>query len=207
MPCGQEEDRERLMEQEGTTGQQGLQQACNFHKGTERIKEDAGVQGKTSADPVEGAFRDIKVAAQGRDRGKLPSDPGIKEADEEAQAVGGVRDDEGIDESMGNPAGAAPEGREGYHAVADAAVYVTDKVAFMGTIMGIERGRRTAVWAGRQFREVLRGQGGEDLIVIKMFDLLKSLANVQVKSYHNGECYIGPWSSMGQSLGKGCWQA
>ncbi len=98
MPCGLEEDRERLMEQEGITGQQGLQQTCNFHKGTERIKEDAGIQGETPADTVEGAFRDIKVAAQGRDRGKLPGNLGIKEADEEAQAVGGVRDDEGIDE-------------------------------------------------------------------------------------------------------------
>lgn len=90
---------------------------------------------------------------------------------EEAKAVGRVRNDEGADECMGGSAGAAPEGGDVHHAVADAAVYVTDKVPLIGTVMGIGSGRRTAVWAWRQFREVRRGHGGEDLIVIKMFGI------------------------------------
>ena len=81
--------------------------------------------------------------------------------------------------------------REGYHTVADAAVHVRDKMALMGTVMGIGRGRCTTVWAGRQFREVRSERGGQELIVIKVFNHVKSLANVQVNSYHNGECYIG----------------
>ena len=143
------------------------------------------------------------MAAQVRDRGELSGDPGIKEADEEAQAVGGVRDDEGADECVGDSAGSAPYRGDSQHAVADAAVCVTDKVALMGTIMGIGRGRCTAAGAGRQLREVRRGHGGEDLIVIKMFGLLKSLANIQVKSYHNGECYIGSMVIHGPELREG----
>lgn len=143
------------------------------------------------------------MAAQGRDRGKLPGDPGIKEADEEAQAVGRVRDDEGADECVGGPAGSAPYGGDEHHAVADAAVCVADKVALIRTIMRIGRGRRTAAGAGRQLREVWHGDGGQNLIVIKMFDLLKSLANVQVKSYHNGECYIGSMVIHGPELREG----
>lgn len=180
------------MEQEEITRKQGLEQVRDFHKGAEGVKENPTVQGKAPADPVEGAFRDIKVAAQGRDRGKLPGGPGIEETDEEAQAVRRVRDDEGGNEGMGSPAGATQEGGEGYHAVTDAVVHVRDKVALMGTIMGIRRARSTAVWAGRQFREVRSKHNRQDLILIKMFDVVKSLANVQVKSYHNGECYIGP---------------
>lgn len=98
MPGGEKEDRKCLMEQEGIAGKQGIQQVCGCHKGTERVKGTAGVQGKTLADPVEGALRNIKVAAQSRDGGKLPGGPGIKKADEKAQAVGRVRDDEGEDE-------------------------------------------------------------------------------------------------------------
>lgn len=104
---------------------------------------------------------------------------------------------------MGSPAGATQEGGEGYYAVIDAVVHVRDKVALMGTIMRIRRARSTAVWAGRQFREVRFKHNRQDLILIKMFDVVKSLANVQVKSYHNGECYIGPWSFMAQSLREG----
>ena len=137
------------------------------------------------------------------DRGKLPGDPGIKEADEEAQAVGRVRDDEGVDECVGGPAGSASYGGDENHVVADAAVCAADKVALIGTIMRIGRGRRTAAGAGRQLREVRHGHGGQNLIVIKMFDLLKSLANVQVKSYHNGECYIGSMVIHGPELREG----
>lgn len=143
------------------------------------------------------------MAAQGRDRGKLPGDPGIKEADEEAQAVGRVRDDEGADECVGGPAGSTLYGGDENHVVADAAVCAADKVALIGTIMRIGRGRRTAAGAGRQLREVRHGHGGQNLIVIKMFDLLKSLANVQVKSYHNGECYIGSMVIHGPELREG----
>ena len=123
--------------------------------------------------------------------------------DEKAQAVRRVREDEGRDEGMGRPAGSTQEGGEGYHAVTDAVVHVRDKVAVMGTIMGIRRGRSTAVWAGRQFREVRFKHNRQDLIIIKMFDVVKSLADVQVKSYHNGESYIGPWLFMAQSLREG----
>lgn len=143
------------------------------------------------------------MAAQGRDRGKLSGDRGIKEADEEAQAVGRVRDDEGADECVGGPAGSASYGGDENHVVADAAVCAADKVALIGTIMRIGRGRRTAAGAGRQLREVRHGHGGQNLIVIKMFDLLKSLANVQVKSYHNGECYIGSMVIHGPELREG----
>ena len=203
VPGGVKEDRKRLMEQEGITRKKGLEQIRDFHKGAEGVKENPPVQGQAPTDPVEGAFRDIKVAAQGRDRGKLPGGPGIEEMDEKAQAVRRVRDDEGKDEGMGRPAGSTQEGGEGYHAVTDAVVHVRDKVAVMGTIMGIRRGRSTAVWAGRQFREVRFKHNRQDLIIIKMFDVVKSHADVQVKSYHNGESYIGPWLFMAQSLREG----
>lgn len=59
------------------------------------------------------------------------------------------------------------------------------------------------MWAGRQFREVRSERGGQELIVIKVFNYVKSLANVQVKSYHNGECYIGSMVIHGPELGEG----
>lgn len=101
---------------------------------------------------------------------------------------------------MGSSAGGAEEGRDRYHAVANAAVYETEKVAFMGTIMGKGRGRSAAAGARRHIREVRPKQRGNDLVIIKMFDFVKGLANVQVKSYHNGECYIGHMVNHGPEL-------
>lgn len=101
---------------------------------------------------------------------------------------------------MGSSTGGAAEGRDRYHAVASAAVHETEKVAPMGTVMGKGRGRGAAAGARRHFREVRSKHRGNDLIIIKMFDFVKGLANVQVKSYHNDECYIGLMVNHGPKL-------
>ena len=79
------------------------------------------------------------MAAQGRNGSKLPGKPCVEEADEEAQTVGRIRDDNRKKESMGDTAGAAADTGDGYSVVADRTVSAADQMAFVGAITGIRR--------------------------------------------------------------------
>lgn len=143
------------------------------------------------------------MAAQGRNGSKLPGKPCVEEADEEAQTVGRIRDDNRKKESMGDTAGAAADTGDGYSVVADRTVSAADQMAFVGAITGIGRCATGGAW--RKVSEIQGGyHGREDFIVVHLsvfvwtqsFDYMESLANADEKPYHN-ECCIIPWISMG----------
>ena len=65
-------------------------EACTVQESFQCQNEPFRVQDEPLPYPVVGTFRDAVVLAEGRDIWELSGDPGIEEGYEEAQAVGGI---------------------------------------------------------------------------------------------------------------------
>lgn len=179
---GAKEKGEGLMERVWLAGIESRQKVRSFQKRTQGTKKYPFILEETFPDPVEGALGDVKAAAQGCNGSRLPGKPCVEEADEEAQAVGRIRNDDRKKERMGNPAGAAADTGDGYPVVADRAVSAADQMAFIGAVTGIGRGTAGGAW--RKGSQIQGGcHGREDFIVVHLsvfvwtqcFDYMESL--------------------------------
>lgn len=114
---------------------------------------------------------------------------GIEEGNEKEEAVRGVGDDAGRKQGMGMPAGGAEAGTDADPAVTYAAAGIADKMPAVRAVMavcGCGCMGRTAAGSGT----LCHGKtgllyGGIDGMLIQIFYLVKSLANVKEKSYHS----------------------
>lgn len=138
--------------------------------------------------------------AEGRNRGKFSCDSGIEEGNEKDEAVRGVGDDAGRKQGMGMPAGGTEAGTDADPAVAYAAAGIADKMPAVRAIMavcgcGCMAGRTAAGSRALCYRKAGLLYGGIDGMLIQIFDLVKSLANVKEKSYHSvvGSAHGSPW--------------
>ena len=68
--------------------------ACAFQESFQRQQEPFGVQYEPFSYPVVGALGDAEVKAEGRNVWELSGEPGMDEGQEEAQAVGGIGDND-----------------------------------------------------------------------------------------------------------------
>ena len=69
-------------------------EACTVQESFQRQNEPFRVQDEPLSYPVVGALGDAEVKAEGRNIWELSSDSGIDEGQEEAQAVGGIGDND-----------------------------------------------------------------------------------------------------------------
>ena len=121
---------------------------------------------------------------EGRDRAEFTRDPCVEKGDEETEAVGRIRDDEGREQGMGMSAGGAQAGADGDQAVIYAAFGVTDQVPLVRAVTAECRSGSMAGWTDVRHGGADILYKGADGMLIQVLDLVESPADVEKKSYH-----------------------